>query len=1017
MKNNVERSSLIRACLKARSFLISITLAAGSLVVAQTTSSPSPTVAGTASSGRGTVVGYVSNENTEQLLENATINVEGTSIAATSERGGGFSISLPGGSYTLIVRYTGLSTLNVPVTVVAGQTTTKNIALTSGVYKLDPYMVTGLREGQAAAIQQQRSADNVKTVVSIDAFGNPAANPGELLARLPGVSVELQSGEVRNVLVRGFTSDHVSLMVDGNPIASSEGTVNSRIMNISQIATNNLESVELIKAPTPDMNANAIGGYVNVRTKRAFDRAPGRMISLSAGTRWTDFKNKDIRGKDKPEFDSFQFGYSDVYSIFEERNNLGLSFSVGYRSSPLLLDEAGTFTGLTITNHFLLPTATNGLTSPIQRQFGTGTLFWPETRNINVGLNLDYKLSNNTYIYLKNTFNDNSNMSQDSGINRFTVASTATTAAGFAPGSNYMVSEALPSATSIARLTTNFQRKTLAHYAVSTGFEHKMPNNDSKLEVDLSYSLARSGYPIVSQITAYLPGIGFKIDRTKGTDEFHPLFTQTAGPSIYDPANYTVTTPGQRSFRQTYKIPNEVMGARMDYKKNFSLGVPSYVKVGGKISQDVRKYKNSPEYFTYNGPQGIGGFLAPAHKSGDDLYGPFPHMQGLFSELPGDAYAADPSRWGKSGRDLYDTVYYINGGGINTKLTEKVQAGYIMGSIQLAKLRIVPGVRVERTLTAARGRKTNASVESGTSYVATLSDAENAERALKSVQPVETNKSSYVKVHPGLHMIYEPFTKLLVRASYNNSITRPPVLNLVPSSNTVNDDTDTITISNPKLKPYTSDNFELAAQKYFEPVGSFEVGVYLKEIKNYFRSIQTFVPEGSDNGFGGQYAGYRLNQAVNVGAARYRGFEFNYQQQFSFLPGFWRGFGLTANYTYTQAQGLFGGTTYLKQIANIRPRFGNVSLSYSGHGLDARLLANYQGAYYRGGAGVTTLWGNSQLMLDLKAQYRITRRYQVYFEASNLLDENVSTYVQEGGLPLYAQKQGTLFAAGINVKL
>lgn len=971
-------------------------------------------VADRAATGRGLVMGFVSNDVTGQFLEGASVAVEGTSLSTRTERGGGFSLSAPAGPQTLVVSFTGMTTARVSIVVAPGETVNRTIALTSDIYRLEPYSVTGRREGNALAIEMQRQADNVKTVVSTDAFGSPAVNPGELLARLPGVSVELQSGEVRNILIRGFTSDYTSLMVDGNALASSEGSVNSRIMNISQIATNNLESVELIKAPTPDMSANAIGGYVNVRTKRAFDRAPGRRSTVSIGTRWTEFENKDIRGKDRPELDTFTASFSDVYSVFGARNNLGVSFTFGYRNSPLLLDEAGTFSGLTITNHFLLPTATNGLTSPVQRQFGTGTLSWPDTRNLNVGLNVDFKLSNQTYVYLKNTYNDVNNTSNDSAINRFQVASTATTAAGFAPGSNYLVSEVLPAATSVARLTTNFQRKTLQSIAVSAGVEHRMLASDSKLELDLSYSLARSGYPVISQITAYLPGVGFRIDRRGGTDEFHPLFTQTGGPSIYDPANYTVTIPGQRNFRQTYKIPNEVRAVRADYRKNFpSLGVPAYLKGGFKLSEDVRKYQNTPEYFTYFGPAGIRSFVAPLHKSGDDLYGPFPHLQGLFSGQSGDAFAANPALWGKSPRDLYDTTYYVNGGAINTKLTERVSAGYIMGSVQLPKLRIVPGLRVERTDTRARGRKTNSSRD--VAFDATRSAEDNAARAIRSVLPVETNTSSYVKVHPGLHLIYEPLDRLLVRASYNNSITRPPVLNLVPSSNTVNNDTQTITVSNPNLRPYTSDNFELAVQKYFEPVGSFEVGVYLKEIKDYFRNTATFVPDGPDNGFDGQYVGYTLNRSVNLGSARYRGFEFNYQQQFNFLPGFWRGFGFSANYTYTQAQGAFGGTTYLKQLANIRPRFGNIALSYVAHGLDARLLYNYQGGYYRGGAGATTLWGTSQTMLDFKTAYRINRRYVLYLDISNLLDENVSTYVQEGGLPLYSQKQGTLFASGITM--
>jgi iron complex outermembrane recepter protein len=1009
MKKYVQRSSSIRISPTIPSFLLSLVLAAGSVITSQSTLVGQSPAAEIPTGGRGTVTGYVSNELTGQLLQDATIKVEGTSITTTSERGGAFSISLPSGSHTLTVRYAGLSTMSVPVTVTGGQTTIQNIGLTSDIYKMEPYTVTGLREGQASAIQQQRLADNLKTVVSTDAFGNPASNPGELLQRLPGVSVELQGGEVRNFLIRGFTSDFTTMMIDGNPMASSEGSVNTRQVNIAQISTDNLESVELIKAPTPDMDANAIGGYINVRTKRAFDRR-GRLITLSAGTRWTNFKTSDIRGKDKPELDQYSFGFSDTYSILGGTNNLGVSFTHGYRSSPLLLDEVGTFSGLSILNYYLLPTAANGLTTPVQRQFGTGMLFYPDTRNLNFGLNIDFKLSRDTYVYVKNTYNDLSNRSQESGLTRFTLSSlTATTSANFAPGSNAQTSEVLPIGNSVATLTSQFQQKTLKAYAISTGFEHKLRAINSRLNVDLSYSIARSGYPINSSITANMTDrIGWKVDRSAGTDEFRPGFTQTAGPSIYDPANYTPTT----AFRQVYKIPNELMGVRADFQKNFTLlNAPTYVKVGGKFSQNERKYQNSPEYWTYIGPKGVGPFLAPATKSGDNLYGPFPMIQGPFSGLQGDPFT-NASLWTKSALDAYNTAFY-SGGAWNSSITEKISAVYMMGAIQFKKVRIVPGARVEFTDSTARGHLKNQSVAWGGNYVATLSPQENAERALHSILPKREWNSNYVNVFPGLHFIYEPFEKLLIRASYNKSITRPPVLSLIPQGISINEETQTITAANPDLKPYTSDNFEFAIQKYFEPVGSFEIGVFRKDIKNYIRTVQTFVPAGADNGYDGQYVGYKLNRAFNVGGARYRGFEFNYQQQFSFLPGVWRGFGTSANFTYTQAEGSFGGTGYLKTLANVRPRFGNVALSYIGHGLDIRVLGNYQGRVYKSGAGATTLWGDSQTMIDLKTQYRINRRYQLYFEISNLLDENVSTFIQEGDLPIYSQKQGMLFAAGV----
>src|SRR5947207_1537870 len=137
-----------------------------------------------------TVSGRVLNQATGDSLPGAIVQVDGSSIGTVTERGGTFSLSLPEGSHTLVVSFSGLDTARVPVTVGAGSVA-KDIELTSGVYKLDAYSVKGVREGSALAIQAQRLSENPKWVAATDTFGNPAANPGELIQRLPGLATDI----------------------------------------------------------------------------------------------------------------------------------------------------------------------------------------------------------------------------------------------------------------------------------------------------------------------------------------------------------------------------------------------------------------------------------------------------------------------------------------------------------------------------------------------------------------------------------------------------------------------------------------------------------------------------------------------------------------------------------------------------------------------------------------------------------------------------------------------------------
>src|SRR5688500_3630178 len=228
------------------------------------------------------VTGQVSNQATGDLLPGAVIQVEGTSIVTATERGGNYSLSLPPGNHTLLVSFAGLDPVRETITVTAGQRLTKDVALTSTVYRLDAFTVAGVREGNAMAIQTQRQAENPKWVVATDTFGNPAVNPGELIQRMPGITADITGGQIRTLYLRGMGTGFSSLLVDGDRMAASSGNSAGRDFQIEQLGTGNLETVELIKAPQPEQDANAVAGFVNLVSRRAFD-APGRRITVTAG--------------------------------------------------------------------------------------------------------------------------------------------------------------------------------------------------------------------------------------------------------------------------------------------------------------------------------------------------------------------------------------------------------------------------------------------------------------------------------------------------------------------------------------------------------------------------------------------------------------------------------------------------------------------------------------------------------------------------------------------------------------
>jgi len=222
----------------------------------------------------------------------------------------------------------------------------------------------------------------------------------------------------------------------------------------------------------------------------------------------------------------------------------------------------------------------------------------------------------------------------------------------------------------------------------------------------------------------------------------------------------------------------------------------------------------------------------------------------------------------------------------------------------------------------------------------------------------------------------------------------------------------TISMGNPNLKPYHTDNFDVSIEKYFEPIGLFSVGVFLKEISDYSRSVSSTVgAEGIDGS--GTYAGFTLTTTQPAGSARVRGIEASYQQQLSFLPGAFKGLGVFANFTALETQGNFGGTTVTNRLANLVPRSGNAGINYRYRGLDARLLFNWTGEKYRGTTSGIDQFDLDRLFVDLKLQYTLGRRYDVFLDVTNLTDEPVLTITTMNGIRWFKTTQGVLFTAGV----
>ncbi|WP_414662976.1 TonB-dependent receptor [Horticoccus sp. 23ND18S-11] len=904
----------------------------------------------------GVVAGQVRNASTNAYLDGVVVEVEGTGRTVLTDREGRYELTLPAGMTTLVARYTGLEAEKITVDVRPGARVTQNFALNAGIYKLEAYTVSGPREGSAAAITRQREAPNVKNVVASDSFGNIAdGNIGDLLQQLPGITAVYVGADVRSVQIRGIDGALNSVTMDGDRIASSQSANAGRTFEFEQASLNNIETIEVTKAPTPDMDADSIGGNVNIVSKSAFDRNQPRTFNYSIGGVWRPkyYTRSDnwLREPIDNVGPSLNFNYQDRLGADKR---IGVVLTATYHSQP----GGDTAALMNYQAALVEPYYVQNVSVP--RPAGA-----PRTR-LATGAKIDYKLSEHTTL----TFNSAYNWFHETNDTRAMLLGTTANVANFRPGYTSYFEEVLANANSSSAITLSTDDKSGRTFQFVPSVKHRFAG----LEIDYGASFSNSqtyydysanGRHFQSRpkatITYRLPSIGFTIDRRQSLK--WPQIVQTAGPDLYNLDNYgtlLVTQPDREG-------EDEIMTAKLNVKKTLDLAAPSYLKLGGTFRQQDRQLMNRSRRYNYVGADGVQNssddnlaqFLDPTPKWSDSNAGyRQPPWANPFAVARHQALL--PGLWRE------DVPFGVNAAAAGDRgITEQVLAGYVMGHTKLNAFSILGGVRVEQTKTDAEGPL---QLSNGT------------------VIGRQRREGDYVDLFPGVHFRYAPNRNLLARLSYSNGIGRPSFENLMPLDS-VNETAQTVNTRNAALRPQYSDNFDATVEYYFEPVGMLTASVFLKEVNDFqFTDSSQLVPAGADNGFGGLYEGYRITTTRNGGSARYRGFELAYQQQFTFLPGFWRGFGFSANYTQLSTKGDYGGASATTLVAGFVPKAGNVAVTYLGHGFNIRLNAVWRGTYLVGSSATPALlrYSEPKFQVNLKTKYSYSPRLGFFCDIENL---------------------------------
>jgi len=306
----------------------------------------------------GIITGQVLDAATNEPLPGASITVAGSNNGTVTDLQGEFSLIAQIDVKQLEIRYLGFETKLIRVEVKESDIVqVENILMKPSTVSLNEVIAYGNLEGQQKALNQQKNADNIKNVVAADQIGRfPDPNVAEALQRIPGANIERDQGEGRYVLVRGLAPQFTNININGEQVPSPESGV--RFVALDAIPADQLASIEVTKALTPDMDGDAIGGSVNLITRtaksanpsingtliggyNALMQKPNGQASLQYGQRFGDSQQLGLlintshyytdRGSDNWERDGSEFELRD-YAL--ERSRSAISGTLDYNVSP-----------------------------------------------------------------------------------------------------------------------------------------------------------------------------------------------------------------------------------------------------------------------------------------------------------------------------------------------------------------------------------------------------------------------------------------------------------------------------------------------------------------------------------------------------------------------------------------------------------------------------------------------------------------------------------------------------------
>jgi TonB-dependent receptor len=898
---------------------------------------------------RSSVKGIVRDEN--GALPGATVLLKGTTHGTSTDLEGRFQLSnVPPGTQEFVFSYLGYASYSQTIDVKEGINDLQAIQLEATGTQLGEVLVQGtMAPSQMKAMNIKKNADAIMDVMAADAIGKlPDRNAAEAVQRMQGVAVARYHGEADQATVRGTPFSWTSTLLNGTrmPSASVGG---SRSAVLDAVPSEIIQYVQVVKAVTPDMESDAIGGSINFITRVAPEE---KLFNVSAAAGYNQrSQNATYNG-------------SVVYGDRFLKGKLGFILSASIWNRNWSTDE------LTTTFNTQLPDPVQKYsinTVLMKRYLGTR-----RTYGINPGL--EYKFNANHRIYVRGLFDKFDDIRPvyesyfDFNNSRYQF--------------NYRYS----------------------HYetvikGMEVGMEHQLA---SRLKLDWSVSNYMSEFfidtpPTVGEDMQGLPISTFRQPLTSGYGNLvdgrkYLNFDSPTGvgddpmkirPHLNDPND--LIDPDKMTLQQLVILQLDTKEDDKVGQLNLKYDISERVslKVGGKYRTKDKRAINQRSLVFLPGAGATPITLSSLERTD------YPIKGGFLNELnsPYDDFLVDPLTKQQL-FDLYKPEYLEEKGWVNktsaSSITsvfdgkENVTAGYIMADFKVnQKLKLVGGVRDEYTSLTMNGSQFK------------------TESTGPTITPTRM-ESSYHAVLPMMHLKYSLTSKSNIRAAYTRTFVRPGFNDLNPGESLdFTKNPIVVTKGNTSLKPTFASNFDLMGEYYMKNIGLISGGFFYKSIENFIaRNVSSETINGES---------YLITQPKNLENASLSGFEIGITKRLDSLAGIFNGFGVEVNYTMIKSEvevpRTVAGETVMDKtsLPNQSKNLFNVIVFYERNKLMLRLAGNFRGESLESinqqlGPQFYT-WSAHNFTLDMSGAYKISNKMRVFIEVNNLTNTPLKNYL------------------------